>query len=60
MVIVYAVGSFEPLSSSSNDAVLYFKFKFFERKIFDTLAKSVEPTIEPMSIPSNNSKPRMR
>ena len=35
-VSVNAIGSFDPLSSSKRDAVLYFKFKFFEERIFDT------------------------
>ena len=36
IVIVYAVGSFEPYSSSSMGAVWYFRFRFLERKTDET------------------------
>ena len=47
MVSIYAIGSLLPLSSSSIDAVLYFRFSFLERSMEKTEAASVEPNIEP-------------
>ena len=44
---MYAIGSLLPLSSSSIDAVLYFRFSFLERSMEKTEAASVEPNIEP-------------
>ena len=41
------MGSLLPLSSSSIEAVLYFKFNFLERSMEKTEAASVEPKIEP-------------
>ena len=50
----------DPLSSSSKDAVLYFRFRFFEVRMLDTEAKSVDPTTDPRSMLSKKGKPRMK
>ena len=54
-VSIYANGSLLPLSTSSMEAVLYFKLRRFERNIEKTDAASVELIIEPISKLSRNS-----
>lgn len=50
---MYAVGSLLPLSNSTNVSILFFNFKFLERRIDITEAASVEATIHP------NNKPQI-
>ena len=54
VTIKYAIGSLLPLSTSSRDAVPYFKFSFFARKMEKTEAASVELMTEPISKLSSN------
>ena len=52
VVIRYATGSLLPLSTSSRDAVPYFRFSFLERRMENTDAASVEPRTAPIRRPS--------
>ena len=52
VVIRYATGSLLPLSTSSRDAVPYFRFSFLERRMENTDAASVEPRTAPIRMPS--------
>ena len=53
-VSIYAHGSLLPLSSSNIEAIDPLKFNFCDLNIANTDAASVDPTIEPISNPSNN------
>ena len=59
-VSMYAQGSLLPLSTSRSEAVLYFKFNFFDRRIANTDAASVEPTSEPIRKLSVQSIPNAK
>ena len=52
-VIVYAIGSLLPLSTSRIEAVLYFKLRLLDLKMENTVAASVEERTAPISILSN-------
>ena len=54
VVSIYAQGSLLPLSNSNIDAIDPFKFNLWDLKIANTDAASVDPTIAPISKPSNN------
>ena len=55
-VIIYEQGSLLPLSTSSMEAVLYFKFSLLERRMENTDAASVELMTAPISMLSKNLK----
>ena len=59
IVIIKAIGSLLPLSSSIMDAVPSFKLRFFDLKIENTDAASVELITAPINILSNKANFKM-